>query len=151
MNLTQDLFTTATLTVPGTPGGGGGATQPGAPAGGAGGQNGAPPPGGGLGMLFPILIAFMLFMIVTSFMSGRKEKKKRQEMLSTLRKHDRVQTIGGILGTVSEIRDNEVVLKVDENTRIHVVKSSVQTVLSSAGGSPADPEPVEPQAIGTSA
>jgi preprotein translocase YajC subunit len=44
-----------------------------------------------------------------------------------------VQTIGGIVGVVTDVRENEVVVKVDNNTntRITFAKSAVQTVLGS--------------------
>jgi preprotein translocase YajC subunit len=48
-----------------------------------------------------------------------------------LKKNDRVQTIGGILGTVLEVSDTEVVLKIDEanNTKIRVLPSAVSKVI----------------------
>jgi preprotein translocase subunit YajC len=52
-------------------------------------------------------------------------------MLSQLKRGDRVQTIGGILGTVVEARESEVVLKVDEsaNTKIRFSRSAIHRVL----------------------
>jgi preprotein translocase subunit YajC len=89
---------------------------------------------GDLTFLF-LLTGFMVLLIVMSVFSGRKEKKRRQELLSALAPNDRVQTIGGILGTIVEIRDDEVVLRVDENTntRIRFSKSAVQQVLRKSG------------------
>ncbi len=68
------------------------------------------------------------------FIGGqRKEKKKREAIISAVKKGDKVQTIGGILGTVTDVREAEVVVKVDNNTntRITFAKSAVQTVLGS--------------------
>lgn len=81
--------------------------------------------------MFMILIAVLGFMIVMSMMTGRRERKKREQMLSSIARHDRVQTVGGVIGTVVEVRDDEIVLKVDEstNTRIHFARSAVQNVL----------------------
>lgn len=90
------------------------------------------PPGAGPSSSFMwiILLAFVLLWV---FMLGgqRKEKKKREQLLSSIKKGDKVQTVGGELGTVMEIRDNEVVLKVDENnnTRIRYARSAIQTVV----------------------
>jgi len=85
---------------------------------------------GGQGFFF-IMMAVLVGMIVISMFSGRKDKKKKAEMMSAMGKGDRVQTIGGILGTVVEVRENDVLLKVDENanTKIRFAKSAVQTVL----------------------
>lgn len=73
------------------------------------------------------LVVFWIF--VTS--GQRKEKKKRAAMLSALKKGDRVQTVGGVLGTVVEVRENEVVVKVDENsnTRMRFARSAIQGVM----------------------
>ncbi len=113
----------------------------GAPLGGANGGAQAQPQGlfGG-GFLF-MLMGLMVFMIVMSSMGQRKEKKKRAELLNSLGKHDRVQTTGGVIGTISEIRGDEVVVKVDEstNTKIRFARSAVQQILKKAG-SPAEPE-----------
>lgn len=95
-----------------------------------------PPPnpfGGGFMLMMLLLLGFMITMTV---ISGRREKKKRTELMSSLRTNDKVQTLGGIIGTIAEIRDDEVVLRVDENsnTRIRFAKSAIQQVLRPAGG-----------------
>jgi len=90
------------------------------------------PFGGGFMLLLLLLVGVM---ILPQIFAGRKEKKRRAAMLSSMSRHDRVQTIGGLIGTISDIKDNEIVIKVDEstNTKIHVVRSSVQQVLKKAG------------------
>ncbi len=131
----------------GAPSGGGGASAPGAAESAPG---GAAPPGpgggqaqpGGFTMLLPLLFGLMIFMVITSMMSGRKEKKKRAEMMSSLKRRDKVQTIGGVIGTIAEIKADEVVLKVDHgsNTRIRFARSAIQQVLSSAPGASGEPD-----------
>lgn len=81
-------------------------------------------------MLFmlPLLLVYMFFML-------RGPKKKQQEhkkMVSSLSKNDRVRTIGGIFGTVLDIRDDEIVLKIDEstNTKMRVSPQAIATVLT---------------------
>jgi preprotein translocase subunit YajC len=51
-------------------------------------------------------------------------------MLNTLKKGDKVTSIGGIIGTVIEIKDREVVVKVDEssNTRMKFLRSAIRNV-----------------------
>jgi preprotein translocase subunit YajC len=103
-----------------------------APGGAAGGPGGA----GGFDLLFPLLIGLMLFMVISTMLSGRKEKKRRASMMAGIGRHDKVQTIGGIVGTVSEVRDTEVVVTVDRssNTRITFAKTAVQQVLKQGRG-----------------
>lgn len=97
-----------------------------------------PAVGSPMGMLLPIMFAMLLLMVVMSMTGARKEKKKRAAMLSALKKNDRVQTIGGIIGSVAEIRTDEVVLRVDEssNVRIRFAKSAISGVLTQAPGTP---------------
>ena len=51
--------------------------------------------------------------------------------INQLKRGDRIQTIGGILGTVVESREDEVIVKVDEssNTKIHFTRSAIHRVL----------------------
>ncbi len=116
--------------VAGRPDGGGAVTgEAGQPLGGAGG-GGAPPPVFGGQLLF-LMLGLFAFMLIMQVFSGRKEKRRRAEMLASLRRHDRVVTVGGIIGHVVEVRDDEVVLKIDEatNTKIRVTRPSVQSVV----------------------
>lgn len=54
-----------------------------------------------------------------------KARKKHEEFLRSLKKGDKVVTSGGILGTVVEIGDDIVTLKVDANTRITFKKEAI--------------------------
>lgn len=94
---------------------------------------GAPParsPWGSFGGLLPLIIIFGLFWFI--LMGGqRKEKKKRAAMLAALAKGDKVQTSGGVLGTVVEVRDSDVVVKVDENAniRLRFARTAIQSII----------------------
>lgn len=79
--------------------------------------------------LMPIIL---MVVIVYFFMlrGPQKKEKERKRMLGELKKNDKVRTIGGIIATVVEVRDKEVVLKIDEsnNTRIKVVREAIGEV-----------------------
>jgi preprotein translocase subunit YajC len=116
----------------------------GAPVGGGGGGAGAgagagqgQPGGNFMNLLLPMMLAFLVLMIFSSFRAQKRDKKRREELIGSLKKHDKVQTHAGIIGTVVEVKDDQVVLKVDDatNTRIRFAKSAVSHVLSSRGGS----------------
>ena len=79
--------------------------------------------------VFPILIVLMLYMFL--FRPKSKEAKEQKAMLSALKRGDRVMTIGGLIGSVVEVRGDEVVLKVDEsnNVKERYIKSAIQKVL----------------------
>ena len=79
-----------------------------------------------------IFIALMLVvMYIVMFRGPRKKQQQQKQMIMALKKNDRVQTVGGILGTVFEVSDTEVVLKIDEanNTKIRVLPSAVSKVI----------------------
>jgi preprotein translocase subunit YajC len=76
-----------------------------------------------------ILIGVILYFFIIR--SKKTQDRKRNEMLGQLKKGDRVQTIGGVLGTVIDARENEVVVKVDEssNTKMRFVRSAIHRVV----------------------
>jgi preprotein translocase YajC subunit len=53
-------------------------------------------------------------------------------MIQSLEKNTKVRTIGGIIGTIVEVRENEVVLKIDENnnTKIKIIKGAIATTIA---------------------
>lgn len=108
--------------------------QPAAPAGTAsqgapvGPSTGAPPASPFGGQFLFLMVGVMALMIFMQVMTGRKEKKKRAELMASMKRGDKVQTIGGIIGTIAEIRDDDMVLKLEEG-KVRVTRSSVATVL----------------------
>jgi preprotein translocase subunit YajC len=84
--------------------------------------------------IMPLIAVFVLFYFLL-IRPQRKEQSTREAMLSALKKNDRVLTIGGMYGTVANISADgqEVTLKVDDNTRIRMIRSSIQRVLSADG------------------
>ena len=80
--------------------------------------------------LYAILIIGMIFVFSSSGKATRAEAKKHKQMLANLKRGDRIQTIGGILGSVVEARENEVVIKIDEstNTKIRIVRDAIKKV-----------------------
>lgn len=82
------------------------------------------------GPMVPMILAMaVLYFFV--FRSKSQKEKQRVKMLKELTKGDRIQTIGGILGTVVETRDDTVLVKVDEtsNTKITFSRSAVHRVV----------------------
>ena len=95
------------------------------------------PSGGGGGMgdllrspMLPLMAVVLIFMVF-SMNSKRRQERDRKKLIDDLKRGDRVQTIGGILGTVVDVRDGEVVLKVDEssNTKIKFSRSAIHRVV----------------------
>jgi preprotein translocase subunit YajC len=80
-----------------------------------------------------IMLIFLGGIMIFGMRSKKKQEQERKAMLSKIGKGSRVQTIGGILGTVVEVRDDEVLLKVDEssNTKMRFIRSAIHKILDS--------------------
>ena len=72
-------------------------------------------------MLILIFVVMWLFMIRPQ----RKQQKELQKFREGLKKGDKVVTIGGIYGTVVEVKEKTLLLEVDSNVKIRVDKNSV--------------------------
>jgi preprotein translocase subunit YajC len=99
----------------------------------------SPQPGGLQQILYSPFVPLGLMLIVMFWMMSagrRKEQRRFQDMLSALKRNDRVLTIGGIVGTVVEVRDDVVILKVDEtnNVKMQFLRSAVKEVLRESAG-----------------
>ncbi len=91
---------------------------------------GAPKPNTTWQQMIPIVLIFVILYFLM-FRSPKKQRQQQEQMVKSLKKNDRVQTVGGILGTVLEVTDTEVTLKVDEsnNTKIKVLPTSISKVI----------------------
>ena len=91
-------------------------------------------------MFLVLMVGIIILMAVMNSRSRKKQESKRQSLLSSMKKGDRVTTIGGVIGTLVDVRENEVVVKVDEqnNTRMKFLKSAIAHVGDMPG---ADKEP----------
>lgn len=106
------------------------APEAGAPAPAAGDANQAPPAGETEQpppqrspfdkFLLPVMLGALLLLLFWSSRSRKKQEAKRQQMLAALKKGDKVTSIGGIVGTIIEVRDDEVVVKVDETNNVRM-------------------------------
>ncbi len=80
--------------------------------------------GGGAGfwiMMILIFVVMWLFMIRPQ----RKQQKEMEKFRNELKKGDKVVTAGGIYGTVAEIDEKTVLIKVDGEVKLRVDKSSL--------------------------
>jgi len=78
------------------------------------------------------LVAIFVIMYLMLFRGPRKKQKEHTKMVQSLEKNAKIRTIGGILGTVIDVKDDIITLKVDEsnNTKIKITSGSVSKVMS---------------------
>lgn len=76
-----------------------------------------------------IIMVAMYFLVLRG---PKKKQQQHQKMVQSLQKNDRVRTIGGIFGTVLEVKDDYIVIKVDEsnNTKLKISPTAIGTVVS---------------------
>ena len=72
-------------------------------------------------MLALIFVVMWFFMIRPQ----RKQQKELQNFRDGLKKGDKVVTIGGIYGTISEVKEGTVLMEVDNNVKIRVSKQAL--------------------------
>ena len=93
-------------------------------------------PGGGGGFLVNVLPMMLIMFAIIYFLMIRPEQKKqkeRQGMMSTLQKGDKVLTIGGLHGAVTNVKDNVVMVRIADNTVVEVAKTAVSSVINKTG------------------
>ena len=86
--------------------------------------------GGGsffLSPMFPLILMMIGFWFLL-IQPQRKKQKQHQQMLTKLSPGDKVITAGGICGTITLVKKDRFQIKVDDSTRIDVIKSSVQSL-----------------------
>ncbi|MCQ2186343.1 MAG: preprotein translocase subunit YajC [Bacteroidales bacterium] len=83
-------------------------------------------PQGGSSLSMWIMLA-LVFVVMYFFMirPQRKQQKELQAFRDSLKKGDKVVTMGGIFGTVVEVKETSLLLQVDKDVKIRVAKSSV--------------------------
>ena len=85
-----------------------------------------------LAQLFPMLLIFgvMYFMLIRPQM---KQQKDLARMQAALKKNDEVVTAGGMHGTVVNVKDAVITLRVADNVRIDVDRSAVSRRVKEGG------------------
>lgn len=95
-------------------------------AGGGGGTGGL----GGITGLLPIILIFVVFYFLL-IRPQQKRVKEHKAMIAAVRRGDKVQTAGGIIGTVTKVLDdNEVQVEIAKDVKVRVARGTIAAVLS---------------------
>lgn len=83
------------------------------------------------GPLFPVFLG-VIVLYIFMFRSKRTQDRKLREKLGSVKRGDRVMMSGGILGKIVEVKEAEVLVKVDENsnTKIWFTREAIRRVLT---------------------
>jgi preprotein translocase subunit YajC len=81
------------------------------------------------GLALPVLFFIVLYFLMIA--PNQKKQKKWQEMLSKLKSGDQVTTNGGIRGTVTSVKDDVVVLRVQpDGVKLEFVKNAIASMIT---------------------
>ena len=97
--------------------------------GGGAGQGGGGAQGAGFGAFIPLLLMFAIFYFLL-IRPQQKKAKEHRDMLSTLKKGDRVISSGGLHGVVTGLTDDVVTMEVAPKVRVKVSRGSISAILS---------------------
>lgn len=78
--------------------------------------------------LLPLIVLFVVFYFLL-IRPQMTQQKKRKELLSSLQEGDKIRTIGGIYGNIEKIRDDEVTVRIADNTRIRMARFGIETII----------------------
>ena len=76
----------------------------------------------------PIAAMLVIFYFLL-YRPQKKAQREREEMLNSLKKGSKVVTIGGIYGTIVELKEEVIKLKIADNVEIEMSRSSVNSIV----------------------
>ena len=77
-------------------------------------------------IMMVILFAIMYFMMIRP---QRRREKDRKAMIASVKSGARVLLTSGILGEVIEVKENTLIVRIAENTKIEMVRSAISQIL----------------------
>ena len=87
-------------------------------------------PNSNLGManIFFLVFIFAIFYFML-IRPQQKQQKKHREMINNLNKNDEIVTVGGLHGTIINVKEKTFVIRVDDNVKVEVDKSAVSYII----------------------
>jgi preprotein translocase subunit YajC len=89
---------------------------------------GAQPQGGAMAMFVPMIIIFAIFYFMLIRPQQRKEKERRL-LIDNIKSGEKILFSGGIIGTVTNVKDGTFTVKIAENVKIEIARGAVVKVL----------------------
>ena len=90
----------------------------------------AAPQGNPMMQFLPLLIIMFAIMYFLIIRPQKTKEKKRLQLISNVRKQDRIVTTGGVHGVVTSVKENEVLIRVDDakDVKLKIDKSAITSV-----------------------
>ena len=88
-----------------------------------------------------VMVAIFYFMLIRP---ENKRKKEAEQMRSSVKKGDKITTIGGIVGTVVDVKENTIVIETSaDQVRIELAKWALSTNETAAEAAKAEAKKAE--------
>ncbi|MDQ3022648.1 MAG: preprotein translocase subunit YajC [Bacteroidota bacterium] len=87
---------------------------------------------GGMESILSSIVPFLLIIVIFYFLILRpqqKRQKERAKLLESIKKGDKIITVGGVHGTVDAIDDKTIFLKVSDSVKLRIERSAVTTIV----------------------
>ena len=99
---------------------------------GTGGTGGSGGQGGGFGAFIPLILMFAIFYFLL-IRPQQKKAKQHREMLSALKKGDRVVSSGGLHGIITGLTDDIATIEIAPKVRVKVSRGSIAAAMKKEG------------------
>ena len=94
---------------------------------------GAPEGPAGLVSLLPFVLIFVVFYFLLILPQQRKQKQHK-EMLTKLKKGDKIITSAGIWGAITRLEKDTVTVQIDDNTKVKIQRENIARVRTDEEG-----------------
>ena len=99
---------------------------------------------GGMGGTIVMMLAMLAIFYFMLIRPENKRKKEAEEMRSSVRKGDKITTIGGIIGTVVDVKENNIVIETSaDQVRIEFAKWAISSNETAAENAKAEAKKAE--------
>lgn len=105
---------------------------------------GAPPAGQQSGSIMQLLVPMALMMVIAYVILIRPQRRKQREhedRVKRVKAGDRIVTNGGVHGTIAAVKDHTFMMKIADNVKLEIEKSSIMRILSTEETEAADEDP----------
>ncbi len=78
-------------------------------------------------LMFPWIMIFAIFYLLV-FRPQRQKQKRLEKTIAELEKGDKIVTSGGLIGIVAGLKEKSVTVRISENVKVEILRSSVSHV-----------------------